>query len=192
MAKISFLNIFDDLVRTSDVLTAGIEKGINVLASMNRWSACFMFEMLWIWDFVLEWYKHFFAWHKHLLCLRLPFVLFAKYLEGCPCSNRSTINHYQSQFASWSFQYIFFLLEFIAFVSHQENCRQQWCLEQDELTKLRKENAKLKVLLWKVELIWKSCLRLLSIEHIKTCSILLVNLIFKKKIPKYSTFQFQR
>jgi hypothetical protein len=48
MAKISFLNIFDDLVRTSDVLTAGIEKGINVLASMNRWSACFMFEMLWI------------------------------------------------------------------------------------------------------------------------------------------------
>ena len=37
------------------------------------------------------------------------------------------------------------LLEFIAFVSHQENCRQQWCLEQDELTRLRKENAKLKV-----------------------------------------------
>lgn len=36
-------------------------------------------------------------------------------------------------------------LEFIAFVAHQENCRQQWCLEQDELTKLRKENAKLKV-----------------------------------------------
>jgi hypothetical protein len=27
MAKISLLNIFDDLVRTSDVLTAGIEKG---------------------------------------------------------------------------------------------------------------------------------------------------------------------
>ena len=42
MAKISFLNIFDDLVRTSDVLTAGIEKG-NVLALM----VC-MFEMLWI------------------------------------------------------------------------------------------------------------------------------------------------
>ncbi|XP_028401138.1 rac GTPase-activating protein 1-like [Dendronephthya gigantea] len=61
MAKISLLNMFDDLVRTSDVLTAGIEK------------------------------------------------------------------------------------EFIAFVSHQENCRQQWCLEQDEITKLRKENAKLRV-----------------------------------------------
>jgi hypothetical protein len=28
MAKISLLNIFDDLIRTSDVLTAGIEKGI--------------------------------------------------------------------------------------------------------------------------------------------------------------------
>ena len=31
MAKISFLNIYDDLVRTSDVLTAGIEKGMFLI-----------------------------------------------------------------------------------------------------------------------------------------------------------------
>ncbi|XP_046847936.1 rac GTPase-activating protein 1-like isoform X2 [Xenia sp. Carnegie-2017] len=34
--------------------------------------------------------------------------------------------------------------EFIAFATYQENCRQQWCLDQDEIAKLRKENAKLK------------------------------------------------
>ena len=33
MAKVSLLNIFDDLVRTSDVLNAGIEKGIHLIST---------------------------------------------------------------------------------------------------------------------------------------------------------------
>ena len=36
MAKVSLLNLYDDLVRTSDVLTAGIEKGMLIRLSVYR------------------------------------------------------------------------------------------------------------------------------------------------------------
>ena len=137
MAKISLLNIFDDLIRTSDVLTAGIEKGIF----------CFF-------DFVFDSFDVKFlsskAYSKVIETLTLAVIVVCRsksclicYIVGgllrveidllTACSGRS---HTFS---------CCFLIEFISFVSHQENCRQQWCLEQDELTKLRKENAKLKV-----------------------------------------------
>ena len=36
MAKVSLLNLYDDLVRPSDVLTAGIEKGMLIRFSLYR------------------------------------------------------------------------------------------------------------------------------------------------------------
>ena len=127
MAKISLLNIFDDLIRTSDVLTAGIEKGIFCFDFVFSKAYSKVIETLTLAVIVVCRSK------SCLICYIVGGLLRVEIDLLIACSGRS---HTFS---------CCFLIEFISFVSHQENCRQQWCLEQDELTKLRKENAKLKV-----------------------------------------------